>query len=165
MGCAPVQFSYSLWTQQFPEFAAVNPVQAEFYFDLATVVQRNDGTGPVCSPTTQLNLLNLLTSHIATQYSQSLGDPSPGSPKDANSPVGRISSATEGSVTVQTDYGSNVSQQMAWAITTKYGALWWALTAQYRTARYVPGALQPGGLGGGVYGRGAYGGAVYFPHR
>lgn len=147
MGCQPVQFSYSLWISQFPEFSPLSPEQGAFYFSLATIVHRNDGTGPVTDPTVQLNLLNLMTSHMATLYAQSLGDQSPGAPKTANSPVGRISSATEGSVTVQTDYGSTISQQQAFCIQTKYGATWWALTAQYRTARYIPGALQPGGLG------------------
>ena len=174
MGCAPAVFSFDTWIAQFPEFSAVNPTQAQFYFDLATIIWRNDGCGPVSNPNTQLNLLNLLTSHLATQYSQSLGDPSPGSPQDANTPVGRINNATEGSVSVQTDYGTNISQQMAWAITTKYGSLWWAMTAQYRTAVYMPGLLQPGGLGPGVagagyFGPGGYGGGfggrpVYAPH-
>lgn len=156
MGCAPVQFSYSLWIGQFPEFSALSPEQGLFYFDLATVIQRNDGTGPVRNPTTQLNLLNLLTSHMATLYSQSLGDQSPGAPKPANSPVGRINSATEGSVTVQTDYGTVTSQQQAFMIQSKYGATWWALTAQYRTARYIPGTLQPGALGPGYGGFGSF---------
>lgn len=149
MGCPPVTFNYPLWTSQFPEFAAVPQGQGQFYFDLATIIQRNDGTGPVTDSTVQLNLLNLMTSHMATIYSQSQGDPNPGSPKEAASPVGRINSAAEGSVSVQTDYGTAISQQMAFCVQTKYGAMWWALTAQYRTAHYIPGALQPGGLGAG----------------
>lgn len=158
MGCQPVQFSFSLWVQQFPEFASLTSQQGQFYFDLATVIHRNDGTGPVTNPSVQLNLLNLMTSHMATLYSQSLGDQSPGSPKSASSPVGRINSATEGSVSVQTDYGSTISQQQAFCIQTKYGATWWALTGQYRTARYIPGALQPGGLGPSFPGYGGFGG-------
>lgn len=155
MGCAPVTFDYTLWVSQFPEFASLSPAQGQFYFDLATVIQRNDGCGPVSKPSVQLNLLNLLTSHMATLYSQSLGDQQPGSPKPANSPVGRINSATEGSVTVQTDYGTVVSQQQAYLIQTKYGATWWALTAQYRTMRYIPGQLQSGAQGFGA-GYGSY---------
>lgn len=151
MGCVPVTFDPALWKQQFPEFGALSDAQAQFYFDLATIIQRNDGRGPITKSSVQMNLLNLLTSHMATLYSQSAGDQQPGSPKPANSPVGRINSATEGSVTVQTDYGTTISQQQAWAITTKYGASWWAMTAQYRTMRYMPGQLQSGaqGFGGG----------------
>ena len=158
MGCAPVQFSYSGWIAAFPEFSSVPEAQANIYFDMATVIQRNDGCGPVTKPSVQLMLLNLLTSHMATLYSQSLGDQSPGAPKPANSPVGRISSATEGSVTVQLDYGTVTSQQQAYLIQTHYGSTWWALTAQYRTMRYVQGALQPGGLAPGY---GGYGGRLY----
>lgn len=152
MGCAPVTFNYTLWTTQFPEFSALTEAQGQFYFDLATVIQRNDGRGPVSNPSTALNLLNLLTSFMATQYSQSMGDQSPGSAKPANTPVGRISDATEGSVTARTDYGATISQQQAYLIQNKYGATWWALTAQYRTARYVPGQLQSGA----AYGAGGF---------
>lgn len=155
MGCAPVQFSYALWTATFPELASIPMARAESYFDMATIIQRNDGGGPITKPNVQLSLLNLLTAHIASLYSQSLGDQQPGAPKPANSPVGRINSATEGSVSVQTDYGTTVGQQQAWLIQTQYGATWWAMTAQYRTARYISGALQPGGLGPSL----GYGGA------
>jgi hypothetical protein len=157
MGCAPVQFDYNRWVQTFPELAAVVQPRAQLYFDLSAIMWRNDGTGPVSNPATQLNLLNLLTAHLATTYTQGLGDPSPGAPKDANGPVGRISNATEGSVSIATDYGTSIPQQMAFLIQTRYGATFWALTAQYRTARYMPGTLQAGGLGRG------FGGAVYAP--
>lgn len=147
MGCggATATFSYATWTATFPQLASVSEPQADIYFAMATVVLRNDGTGPVTDPNTQLLLLNLLTAHIATLYTQSLGDPSPGSPKSANSPVGRISNATEGSVSVATDYGTTIGQQQAWLIQTQFGSQYWFLTAQYRTMRYIPGALQPGG--------------------
>lgn len=147
MGCAPVVFDYTLWVSQYPEFASVSLPQAEVFFDLATIIQRNDGTGPVTNPKVQLNLLNLMTSHICSLSTQGLGDPAPGAPK-AGGPVGRISNATEGTVSVATDYGTTISQQQAWCIQTRYGASWWAMTAVYRTMQYVPGRLQPGGFGG-----------------
>jgi hypothetical protein len=121
------------------------------FFNLATITWRNDGCGPVTKSTVQLSLLNLLTAHLAALYAQSQGDQSPGSAKDANSPVGRISAATEGSISIQTDLGatptSSANQQ--WLSQTKYGLQFWAMTSQYRTAHYVPGALQSGGPGYG----------------
>ncbi len=98
----------------------------------------------------------MLTAHIAALYSQSRGDPEPGQPKDANTPVGRISNATEGSVTVALEYDATNPQE--WFSQTKYGASFWAATATYRTMRYVPGQLQPGGFGG-------YGGLGGYPSR
>ena len=142
-----VAFDYAAWQAQYPEFAAVGAPAATGYFGLATSYQRNDGGGPISNATIQLSLLNLLVSHLAALYSQSQGDPSPGSPQDANTPVGRISGATKGSISVQTEYGGSVSQQQAWAIQTKYGAQWWAMTAQYRTMRYLPGCGPPGAFG------------------
>jgi hypothetical protein len=79
-------------------------------------------------------------------YSQSQGDQSPGAPKDANTPVGRISSATQGSVTVQTELNV-LPGQASWYSQTKYGLDFWQATAGYRLARYKPGQLQPGGFG------------------
>jgi hypothetical protein len=142
----PVDFDYSLWVLTFPEFASVKQPTAETYFAYAEIVQRNDGTGPVSSDKVQLQLLNLLTAHVCALYTQGLGEAYPGAPRSVNSLVGRISSATEGSVTVSTDYGANVSPNAAWFLQTKYGAMWWAMTAQYRTMRYTPGRLQTGGL-------------------
>jgi hypothetical protein len=52
--------------------------------------------------------------------------------------VGRINSATEGSVSITSDYGSAGSggPSEAWYTQTPYGALYWAATAQYRTWQY-----------------------------
>jgi hypothetical protein len=50
--------------------------------------------------------------------------------------VGRISSASEGSVSIATDYniGGNSAQ---WYNQTPYGAEYWALTVRYRSSLYV----------------------------
>src|SRR5262249_32656248 len=95
----------------------------------------------------QAVLMNMVTAHIAALNSQSQGDSDPGAPKDANSPVGRIASATEGSVSVSTEYAPMANGSEAWFLQTRYGAAFWAATAVYRTARYARGFLQPGGLG------------------
>ena len=52
--------------------------------------------------------------------------------------VGRIASATEGSVSVSADMGA-VGSNAAWYLQTPYGATYWQLTAKYRRFRYVPG--------------------------
>lgn len=141
-----VQFNYAAWSATYPEFTAtVSPTQAQSYFGLATTVHRNDGGGPVNDPAQQLQLLNMLTSHIA----QMMAPPSPG--QQPSQIVGRINSATQGSVSVQGAYSNNVSEQMAWFIQTKYGAMYWTATAPFRTMRYIPnrnrGVVGPRGFG------------------
>lgn len=145
-----VSFSYDQWIATYPEFSTlVNAAQAQAYFDLATTIHRNDGGGPVNSPDIQLSLLNMLTAHIAAM----IGKKSAGTPASPSGIVGRISGATQGSVSVQAAaYSSNVSEQMAWFIQTQYGAMYWTATAPYRTARYVPncrgrGVVGPRGFG------------------
>ncbi|MCC8963767.1 DUF4054 domain-containing protein [Bradyrhizobium sp. Pear76] len=141
-----VQFNYAQWAATYPEFGAtVNQTQAQNYFQIATSIHRNDGGGPVCDPTIQLNLLNMLTAHVAALFGPPVAGAQP------STIVGRISSASEGSVSVQAAYSNNVSQQMAWFIQTKYGAMYWTAAAPFRTMRYVPsfrrGVVGPPGFG------------------
>ncbi len=128
-----VAFNYAAWAALFPEFSlTVDEAQADVYFEIATGFVRNDGGGPVTSAQTQTDLLNFVTAHLAFLYSGTNTQP-------AAQLVGRISNAAEGSVNVATDYGNNVSQSMAFWLQSKYGALFWARTAVYRTARYLVG--------------------------
>jgi hypothetical protein len=128
-----VQFNYAQWLALFPEFTTtVSAPQAVSYFGIATTVHRNDGGGPVTDATQQLNLLNYLTAHIAALFA------APAAGQQPSGIVGRINSASEGSVSVQAAYSNNVSEQMAWFIQTRYGALYWTATAPFRTMRYVP---------------------------
>lgn len=51
--------------------------------------------------------------------------------------VGRISSATEGSISVSTDYPMGSGAMEQWLKSTPYGAEFYAKTAAYRTATWV----------------------------
>jgi hypothetical protein len=135
---AVVSFSYPAWIARYPEFASVQKQVAQEYFNEATLYHRNDGGGPVPNAVIQSMLLNMMTAHIAARYVQSLGSPSPGSPQDANSLVGRISDATEGSVSVRADYAGSVTVSQAWYLQTKYGADYLNATRPFRTMRYLP---------------------------
>lgn len=142
-----VTFNYAAWLLAYPEFTGVvAQPQAQEYFNIATSIHRNDGGGPVNDTTVQLNLLNMLTAHIAALFAPPAAGQAP-----ANNLVGRISSATQGSVNVQAAYSTSVTQQMAFFIQTKYGALYWAATSPYRTMRYIPnknrGVVGPPGFG------------------
>jgi len=158
---AAVDFSYDGWVARYPEFAAVPEATAAAYFAEAGLYWRNDGTSLNPTVGTQLLYLNMLTAHIAALYSQSQGALEPGAPQDANTPVGRVSSAAQGSVNVSTELATapGTGGVEAWLAQTKYGLGFWAATAAYRTMRYAPGSLQPGGLPpgngyGGLYGWG-----------
>lgn len=133
---AIVTFDYAGFARLFPELEYVSPDLVAVYFDIATTMHANDGTGPVADAAQQSKLLNFLTAHLSKLYAPNNGQAPSGL-------VGRISSATEGSVTVQAEWGSNTSERAAWFLQTQYGATYWAMTAQFRTMRYRPGYPRP----------------------
>lgn len=140
-----VTFNYPQWLQLFPQFAYLTQPQAQMYWTLATQFHRNDGGGPIGGNTclrvgspqydtaaqTQSNLLNLVTAHIVQLFAPK---------KDGESPselVGRITNASEGSVSVAADMpGATASS--AWWNQTPMGSAYWLATTPYRTARYIP---------------------------
>lgn len=146
-GGAVSVFNYATFVTLFPQFAA-NPPQTtlQLYYNLAgDVWLRNDGTGPVSSQNLQNDLMNLLTAHLATLFSGPDGN-------DPTGLVGRISSASEGSVSVSTEFQSTMNA--AWFSQTQPGATFWAATAPFRSfAAYRPGPTRFG-TGIGRRGRG-----------
>lgn len=130
--------SYAAFIVTFPEFSVLTQAQVQAQWNMATGLQRNDGCGPVTTAGQQVNLLNLVTAHLCALFFQGPGDPNPGAPKDASTPVGRVSSASQGSVSAQFDYGT-VGKKEAFWVQTRYGALWWQMTRTYRTMLYAPG--------------------------
>jgi|SRR5215469_552203 len=131
-----VTFDYGTWAAQDPQQAAyISQQQATAAFNLATLQQANDGSGPINDAVIALTLLNLVTSHVCALIYPVSG---PTSNPDPSSPlVGRISDATEGSVSVhaENDYPPGSAQ---WWQQSKYGSFWWEATAQFRTMRYLP---------------------------
>lgn len=161
-----VVFDYAAWEARYPEFVNVSQGYAQLCFNEATLYCANV-LRIVCDPCVLATLLNMLTAHIVKLYSPQVnGQPSTASGATANpGAVGRVSSATEGSVSVSLDL-PNQPQAAAWYQQTQYGASFFSATAPYRTARYVPGnPMRPafGGLNGpygwpfpGGGGRGAW---------
>ena len=132
-----VTFNYSAWVARYPQFASpggTQPVSSDLanaYLNDAAIYLRNDGGGPVSSAAIQTALLNMIMAHIAALNTAfASGAPAP-------SLVGRINSASEGSVSVGTEM--NGPELAAWFNQTPYGAAFWQATAQYRTMRYIPG--------------------------
>jgi hypothetical protein len=134
-----VTFDYNAWVA-LTGYANVNPTQAAAFFDFATLYFDNSGW-PAALPQAP-KLLNLLTAHIAYLWSPRDAQDNPSSTGTMPPPaiVGRISSATQGSVSVQAEYESNAgSPSLQWYNQTSWGAAYVAATAQFRTGFYIGG--------------------------
>lgn len=71
-------------------------------------------------------MLYLLVAHIALLSQQA---------ENGNPVVGRISNATEGTVSVGLDYGT-MGNNERWYLQTPWGAMYWQLTKKYRSMVY-----------------------------
>lgn len=122
------QFDYASWVARYREFKEVDEDLVTLYFQEATLYHANDGSGPVADSTQQLQFLNMLTAHICKLNAVVAG-------VEPSKLVGRVSSASQGSISVQTDnqYPPGTPQ---WFQQTSYGSAYWAVTARYRTMKY-----------------------------
>jgi hypothetical protein len=132
-----VTFNAAAFIQAFPAFSSVNPAQLASNFAFATLQLDNSLCSVVQDVNVRAALLNLLTAHITALLNGENGDAAP-------STVGRISSATQGSVNVQTEFDAKTFSEAYYA-QTKYGLQFWQSTARFRTARYVPPGCDFGG--------------------
>lgn len=123
----PVRFK-----ARYPEFSTVSDLVLEDYFVEATLYLNNTDTSRVQDVAQRALLLNMIVAHVAALNSGVNG-------AAASSLVGRMSSATEGSVSVSTEFAAPANGTEAWFYQTKYGVAYWAATARYRTAVYIPG--------------------------
>lgn len=126
-----ITFNYTNWALLFPQFSNLNETQVTtLVLPLAEQYCRNDGGGPVTTASTQTNLLNLMVAHVAQLLFGSTTQP-------LSPLVGRINNASEGSVSVGTDFPTTPNN--AWFLQTQFGAAFWQASAPYRTMRYIPG--------------------------
>ncbi len=143
-----VTFNFALWIQRYPEFASLSSSLAQLYFNEAGLYCDNTDASPCpADPTTsfpRVNYLWMLTAHIAA-----LNAPVGSTP--ASPLVGRINSASEGSVSVQAqnDYAPGTVQ---WFQQTKYGSAFWAATRRFRSFVYQPGYPNPAPVPGNPFG-------------
>lgn len=130
-GTAIATFNYPTWAARFPELSgSVAEPLADMYWSEATLVLDPSACSRVRDVGQRTLILNLLTAHIAKLNAPIGGE-------DASDLVGRISNASEGSVSVATEL--NVPGSAAWFSQTRYGLQAWQALAPYRTAAYVPG--------------------------
>lgn len=127
-------FDYAAWVARYPEFGAVSEQRAALFFAEAGLYLDNTDASPVQDVAMRLVLLNMATAHIAALSGALNADGKP------SGLVGRVSSASEGSVSVSTELGL-VPGSAVWFQQTSYGLAFWQATKGYRGAVYV--APQP----------------------
>lgn len=126
-----VIFDPAAFKLRYPEFSPVDDALLQQYFTQATIYLDNTDFSRVSDLAVRAMLLNMLVAHIAFLYSGANGQ----SPSGL---VGRIDSASEGSVSVHADM-PGVTANSAWYMQTKYGADYWNATAPFRTFQYISG--------------------------
>ena len=128
-------FVYETWAARYPELrsAADKDLAAMYFAEAGLYCANTDGATVPADPTTfqpRQMILYMITAHICALNAPLNGQPS--------SPiVGRISSATEGSVSVSASM-DGLPGSAAWWATSKYGIAAWAAMAPFRTATYRP---------------------------
>ena len=122
-------FVPATFQQQYPEFSNQTPAMLNNYFTMACGICDNTDRSRVCDINQRGLLLSLLTAHITLMFGGE-NDQAPGQQ------VGRVSSAGEGPVNVKLDMGEN-TENKAWYEQTKYGAMYWRMSAPYRSAIYI----------------------------
>lgn len=122
-----VVFDKARFQTAYPEVQATD-AQLEMWFVQAESLLDNTGRSIVKKPEEREMLLFLLVRHFAALNERAA----------QGGLVGRIASASEGSVSVSADMGAAIGNA-AWYLQTPYGATYWQLTAKYRRFRYVSG--------------------------
>ena len=132
-------FDYQTWAQRYPTVALYTdePLAQALFVEAGLYCDNGDLSVIPCDATTyqpRLALLGMVVAHLADLQSPARGGM-----------VGRIGSATQGSVSVTADMGP-ASASAAWWQQTTYGAQYWQATAPYRQFTYVPGPVCGTGL-------------------
>jgi Protein of unknown function (DUF4054) len=138
-----VTFDPAAFVLLYPEFAgfitdpgppALSPILTK-EFGLAQLLLNNSCGSRVRDANNRETLLDLLVAHLAfldVGTNDGAGNivPPPGV-------IGRINTATEGAVSVGAEFQAPPNANQAYFIQSKYGALYWTLTAKYRTLLYI----------------------------
>ena len=126
---AAVVFDPTAFKARYPEFAAVPDATLTACFMEAGLYLSNADNSPVQNITRRATLFNMLTAHVAYLGGLLSAD---GMPR----PVGRVSQASEGSVSAAFEGPPPGSAQ--WFQQSQYGASFWQATSSLRGMRYIP---------------------------
>lgn len=120
-----VVFDAAEFRELFPTIHATD-AQLGMFFRMATGFLSNTPCSIVKDLDERKDLLYLLTAHIATLNANV---------ESGNSAVGRVASASEGSVSISLDYGT-LGNNERWYLQTPFGANYWQMTKRYRSFLY-----------------------------
>ena len=126
-----VVFNPAAFKARYPEFAAVADPTLAACFNEAGLYLSNTDNSPVQNLTRRATLLNMLTAHVAYIGGLLSAD---GMPR----PVGRVSQASEGSVSAAFEGVPPTPGSGAWFQQSQYGAAFWQATSSLRGMRYIP---------------------------
>ena len=124
-------FDYGAWAARYPGLAATtsSATANAMFQDAALTLLSNSDASVVQDVPTRLALFNMLVAHLATLAARDA--------ETGGALVGRISNASEGSVSVGVaDYPVGSGK---WFEQTGPGALYWQAIRPYRQGRYQPG--------------------------
>lgn len=128
---AIVTFDAAAFVVRYPEFSTVSAGLLGAYFSEATMYLSNTDASRVSDPVQRAVLLNMLTAHIAALNGSGVNG------AGASGMVGRINSASEGSVSASAEFATATNGTQAWFYQTQYGTAYWAASARFRTMQYV----------------------------
>ena len=169
--CSVAVFNWAIWSARYPTLATpggpVTEAQAAGYFEEAGLYLSNCASSPVWPIGKRAVILGMITAHLAALVIRSANASDP-----AGAIVGRIASATQGSVTTALEL--DVPGSAAWWAQTAFGLNAWQALAPYRVAAYLPAPQIPlqaqsfpgrfgGFVGGGFVGGFPLGGGRGWP--
>lgn len=131
---AQVVFVPADFIEAYPEFTGTPDARLDILFEIAEQsLLDNTDNSPVMDIPYRTQLFYMLVAHLLTIYKVA-----PAQGQGNSRPPGRISSATEGSVSSGFEYSMPAGSAMAaWYLQTPYGAMFWTATAQFRSAIYM----------------------------
>jgi hypothetical protein len=131
---AVVAFSFPQFIARFPAYATQDPNYLQALFNEAGLYVDNTDCSVICNVTLRAMILNLTLAHLLALYATVNG-------QTPSTIPGRISDATQGSVSVGAtlDYPPGSAQ---WWASSVPGAAAYAALTPYRTARYFPGYVR-----------------------
>ncbi len=131
---AVVVLDPSAFRSSYPEFAGLTDGQVTTDWTMAQQLCDNTDDSIIQDVDVRAACLYALTAHFAVL----MGQGTQGAARSGL--VGRIASATQGSVNVSLEMPTN--PDAAFFMQTQYGAIYWQLTGPYRTFLYAPGPVR-----------------------
>lgn len=131
-------FDYAQFSSLFPELigtgGVTEPIATALFLPAGYLLDNTD-CSPVQDVAARLVYLDYVVAHLASLAGYPLAPGATG--PTPSGVIGRISSATEGSVSVSSQWGAAMSDSEAFWLQSQYGAIFWNMTRWLRTARYI----------------------------